>query len=67
MAGQSINSYNFKRFKVKLDTSEYFDITLASDEENYDSEVVFSDKVIAADDGNRLPVYIGMCQIPPIL
>ena len=62
MAGQSINSYNFKRFKVKLDTSEYFDITLASDEENYDSEVVFSDKVIAADDGNRLPVNVDLSQ-----
>ena len=62
MAGQSINSYNSKRFKVKLDTSEYFDITLASDERDYDSEVVFSDKVIAYDDGNRLPINFDLTQ-----
>ena len=47
MAGQSINNYNFKRFKVRLDTSEYFDITLASDERDYDDEVIFSNDVIA--------------------
>lgn len=56
MAGQNINNYNFKRFKVRLDTSEYFDITLASDERDYDDEVIFSKKVIGIDDGNRLPI-----------
>jgi hypothetical protein len=56
MAGQSINNYNFKRFKVRMDTSEYFDLTLASDERDYDEEVIFSNDVIALNDGDRLPI-----------
>ena len=60
MAGQSINNYNFKRFKVRLDRSEYFDITLASDERDYDDEVIFSNDIIALSDGNRLPVNIDL-------
>ena len=60
MATQSINSYNFKRFKVKLDTSEYFDITLASDERDYDEEVVFSTDIIGITDGNRLPINLDL-------
>lgn len=60
MAGQNINNYNFKRFKIKLDSSEYFDLTLSSDEKNYDDEVVFSENIIALNDGNRLPVNINL-------
>jgi len=39
-----------------MDTSEYFDLTLASDERDYDEEVIFSTDVIALNDGNRLPI-----------
>jgi hypothetical protein len=60
MATQSINSYNFPRLKVKLDTSEYFDITLASDEQDYDTEVVFSTDIIGINDGNRLPINLDL-------
>ena len=60
MAGQSINNYNFKRFKVRLDRSEYFDLTLVSDERDYDDEVIFSSDIIALNDGNRLPVNIDL-------
>lgn len=60
MAGQNINNYNFKRFKVRLDKSEYFDLTLASDEKNYDDEVIFSKDIIGLNNGNRLPVNIDL-------
>ena len=63
MAGQSINNYNFKRFKVRLDTSEYFDITLASDERDYDDEVIFSNDIIGINDGNRLPINFDLTNI----
>ena len=60
MATQSINNYNFKRFKVKLDSSQYFDITLASDEMDYDQEVVFSSDIIGINDGDRLPIVLDL-------
>jgi hypothetical protein len=60
MATQNINNYYFNRFDLKLNSNQYFDITLASDEKDYDEEVVFSPYVIAYDDGNRLPISIDL-------
>lgn len=60
MASQNINNYNFNRYDLRLDNSSYFDLTLASDERDYDEEVVFSNKLIAESDGNRLPVNIDL-------
>lgn len=60
MATQNINNFNFNRFDIKLDNSEYFDLTLASDEKSYDEEVVFSNYLIAETDGNRLPINIDL-------
>ena len=60
MASQNINNYYFNRFDLKLDSNQYFDITLASDEKDYDEEVVFSPYIIAYDDGNRLPISIDL-------
>ena len=60
MASQNINNYNFNRYDIRLDSSSYFDLTIASDERDYDDEVVFSKKLIAEDDGDRLPVYIDL-------
>ena len=42
MATQNINNYYFNRYDIRLDNSSYFDLTLASDERDYDEEVVFS-------------------------
>ena len=56
MSSQNINSYYYPRYKMKLNYGQYFDLTLASDERDYDEEVVFSDDVIAVNDGNRLPI-----------
>jgi hypothetical protein len=47
MPSQNINNYYFNRYDIKLDYSSYFDLTLASDERDYDEEVVFSNNIIA--------------------
>jgi hypothetical protein len=54
MAYQNINQYNFNRFYLKPVT-EITDICLASDEKDYNQEVIFSNYVIANTDGNRMP------------
>ena len=60
MATQNINNYNSKKFRVRLKTNEYFDLTLASDEQDFDTEVLFSVDVIGANDGNRLPIRLDL-------
>ena len=60
MPTQNINNYYFNRFDVKLNYSNYFDLSLASDEKDYDQEVVFSSALIGEADGNRLPINIDL-------
>jgi len=54
MAYQNINQYNFRRWGIKP-VNEITDICLASDERDYDQEVVFSPLLIGELDGNRMP------------
>jgi hypothetical protein len=54
MAYQNINQYNFRRFGL-IPFNEVTDICLASDEKEYDQEVIFSPLLIGEDDGNRMP------------
>ena len=54
MSYQNINQYNFRRFGLKP-VNEITDISLASDEKDYDQEVIFSPFLIANEDGNRMP------------
>ena len=54
MAYQNINQYNFKRWGIKP-VNEITDICLASDEKDYDQEVIFSPLLIGEDNGNRMP------------
>ena len=56
MPSQNINFYYFPKYSMKLNYSKYFDLTLASDERNYDEEVVFSTNLIGINEGNRLPI-----------
>ena len=60
MPSQNINSYYYPKYRTKLNYGHYFDLTLASDERGYDEEVVFSNKLIGEDDGNRLPILIDL-------
>jgi len=54
MAYQNINQYNFRRWGIKP-VNEVTDICLASDEKDYDQEVIFSPLLIGEDNGNRMP------------
>jgi hypothetical protein len=54
MTYQNINQYNFRRWGIKP-VNEITDICLASDEKDYDQEVIFSPLLIGEDDGNRMP------------
>ena len=63
MATQSINNYYFNKYDIRLDSSSYYDLTLAADERGYDEEVVFSNDIIAANDGNRMPINIDLNSI----
>jgi hypothetical protein len=54
MAYQNINQYNFRRWGIKP-VNEITDICLASDERDYDQEVIFSPLLIGELDGNRMP------------
>lgn len=56
---QNINEYNFKKFYLKL-IDENNDICLASDEVDFNQEVVFSPYLIAQTDGNILPIYVDL-------
>lgn len=59
MSYQNINQYNFKKWSIKpIYTS--FDMSLASDEKDYNEEVVFSNEVIGFYDGNVLPINIDL-------
>lgn len=55
MSYQNINQYNFRRWYLKP-LNEITDISLASDEKNYDEEVIFSPYLIANNDGERMPL-----------
>lgn len=58
MATQNINNYYFRRFDAYTDDSEYTDLFLVADEQQYDEEVVFSNQLIGYLDGQRLPINI---------
>lgn len=60
MPSQNINSYYYSKYKTKLNYGYNFDLTLASDERDYDEEVVFSTNLIGENDGNRLPIFIDL-------
>jgi hypothetical protein len=55
MAYQNINQYNFKKIYLKP-VGEITDISLASDEKDYDEEVIFSNNLIGEFDGKRMPL-----------
>jgi hypothetical protein len=54
MSYQNINQYNFKKLYL-LNRSEIQDFCLASDERDYNQDVIFSPYIIGINDGNVLP------------
>lgn len=59
MSQQNINQYNYKKWFI-TQHKPIFDISLASDERDYNEEVVFSTKLIGENDGNRLPIHFDL-------
>jgi hypothetical protein len=39
---------------------QIFDISIASDERDYDEEVIFSNQLIGVNDGNKLPIHFDL-------
>ena len=56
MAQQNINQYVYPNWGLKF-ALESYDMSLTSDEKDYNQEVVFSPYLIAQTYGNRLPFY----------
>jgi hypothetical protein len=56
MAQQNINQYVYPNWGLNF-ALETYDMSLTSDERNYNQEVVFSPYLIAQTYGNRLPFY----------
>ena len=59
MSQQNINQYNYKRWFI-TQHKPIFDISLSSDERDYNEEVVFSNQIIGINDGNRLPIHFDL-------
>jgi len=59
MSQQNINQYVYRKWKVKPKNG-FFDLSLASDERDYNQEVVFSNSLIALNDGNRMPIHFDL-------
>lgn len=55
MATQNINQYVYPKLKLNL-VNDSMDISLSSDEMDYNQEVIFSPYLIAETYGNRLPI-----------
>ena len=56
MAGQNINQFVYPNLFPKF-SLETYDMSLTSDEVDFNQEVVFSPYLIAQTYGNRLPFY----------
>jgi hypothetical protein len=59
MAYQNINQYNYPKLKLQV-IYDGQDMSLASDEIDFNQEVIFSPYLIAVDNGEKLPVNIDL-------
>ena len=59
MSQQNIREYNYKKWFLRP-AGQNLDVNLASDERDYNEEVVFSPNLIAQNDGNILPIYFDL-------
>jgi len=60
MGTQNLNNFYFNKLDSKLNYSEYYDLFLASDEKDFNTEVVWSNSIIGYNDGDSLPVWIDL-------
>ena len=57
MAYQNINQYNYPKLKLQV-IYDGQDMSLASDEIDYNQEVVFSPFIIGVESGKKLPINL---------
>ena len=54
MGTQNLNNFYFNKLDSKLNYSEYYDLFLASDEKDFNTDVVWSNSIIGYNDGDTL-------------
>ena len=59
MAYQNINQYNYPKLKMQV-IYDGQDMSLASDEVDYNQEVIFSPFIIGASNGEKLPINVDL-------
>jgi hypothetical protein len=59
MSQQNIREYNYRKWFLRP-VGQNLDLNLASDEKDYNEEVIFSNEIIANNDGNRLPIHFDL-------
>ena len=62
MPTQNLNTYYYPKYKTFLNSRQYFDLTLAADERDYDEEVVFSPAGTSVQEGPDQ----GRCRVNPV-
>ena len=60
MGTQNLNNFYFNKLDSKLNYSEYYDLFLASDEKDFNTNVVWSTGITGYNDGDTLPVWIDL-------
>ena len=60
MYNQNINNRYSNVSNLKLNSASLYDLTLSIDNNNFNKEVVFSDKLMYENDGNTLPINIDL-------
>ena len=60
MGTQNLNNFYFNRLDSKINYSEYYDLFLASDEKDFNTEVVWSSGITASNNADELPVWIDL-------
>ncbi len=60
MGTQNLNNFYFNKLDAKINYSSYYDLFLASDEKDFNEQVVYSTNIIDYNDGDKLPVWIDL-------
>ena len=60
MGTQNLNNFYFNKLDTKINYSEYYDLFLASDEKDFNTDVVWSNGITSYGDGDVLPVWIDL-------
>ena len=60
MGTQNLNNYYFNKVGSKISYDSYYDLFLASDERDYNMDVVYSTSIVDHTNEDALPVWIDL-------